>query len=177
VGQKLTVLPERGKSAGLEIDQDLTFQQGLWAFQRFGWGVIACLVIAAALGLFGSGPLASRTLASPKETFSLEYERFLRQRSESRLRLHVPPQARSRDEARVWYERSLLERVAVSRIMPPPLRTETDAQGVTYIFRVVNQAEPVLITFFLEPQTFGVLSGRIGIAPDDALDVRQFVYP
>lgn len=167
---------EPDKSLGLEIDQDLPFQQRLWLMQRLGWGVITCIIIAALLGLLGSGPLSSCSIESSKQTFSLEYERFLRHHTATRLRIKLPLHGQTQ-EARVWYDSGLIDEMIVAHIVPPPLRTEVDGQGLTYIFRVINQTEPLSVTFSLEPQSFGVLSGRVGVAQNDAINIRQFVYP
>ena len=160
---------------GLEIDQDLCFQQRMWILQRLGWGVMACLILAALMGLLGSGPLASRTLDSPQRRFRLEYQRFLRHRAPTRLLLQV--KSNLREEVQVWYDRTLIEHFIIKQIVPLPTRVEVNAERLTYIFRVTDQKEPLLIIFSLEPETFGSLSGRVGIEHDDSLYFQQFVYP
>jgi len=159
---------------GLEIDQDMRFQQRMWVLQRLGWGVMACIIIAALLGLLGSGPLASRTLDSPQHGFRLEYQRFLRHRAPTRLLLQV--KSNPREEVQVWYDRALIEHFIVTQIVPVPIRVEANAGRLTYTFRIADQEEPFLITFFLEPGTFGSLLGHIGIE-HDSLYFQQFVYP
>ena len=166
---------ENQHGAGLEIDQDLRFQQRMWILQRLGWGVIACLILAALLGLLGSGPLASRTLDSSQQGFRLEYQRFLRHRVPTRLRLHV--KSHPREEVQVWYDRALIEHFVITQIVPAPTRVEVNTERLTYIFRVTDQQEPFLITFSLAPETFGSLFGRVGIEREDFLSFRQFVYP
>lgn len=160
---------------GLEIDQDLRFQQRMWILQRLGWGVIACIILAALLGLLGPGPLALRTLDLPQGGFSLEYQRFLRHRAPTRLLLQV--KSNSQEEVQIWYDRAFIEHFLVTQIVPVPTRVEVNAERLTYTFRVNDQKKPFLITFSLEPETFGSLSGRVGIERDDSLYFRQFVYP
>ena len=160
---------------GLEINQDLCFQQRMWILQRLGWGVMACLILAALVGLLGSGPLASRTLDSPQQRFRLEYQRFLRHRAPTRLLLQV--KNNPREEVQVWYDRALIEHFIIKQIVPLPTRVEVNAERLTYIFRATDQKGPFLITFSLEPETFGSLSGRVGIEHDDSLYFQQFVYP
>ena len=161
----------------LAIDQDLRFQQRTWALQRLGWGVIACIIISALLGLLGSGPLASRALDSPQRGFRLEYQRFLRYHAPTRLRLLLQVKNYPREEVRVWYNRALVEHFIVTQIVPSPTRVEVSAERLTYIFRVTAPEEPLLITFFLQPETFGSLSGHVGVEHNDSLYFQQFVYP
>jgi hypothetical protein len=41
----------------LEVDQNLEFEKVFWRAQRIGWGVVALVVLAALLGVFGNGSL------------------------------------------------------------------------------------------------------------------------
>jgi hypothetical protein len=47
---------------GLETSQDRDYQRRAWTRQWFGWLVIALILLAAIVGLFGSG-LLSQTVA------------------------------------------------------------------------------------------------------------------
>ena len=174
--KKQTAVAEMEYTGDLGIEQDLRFQQRTWVVQRISWGIIACVLVAALLGLLGSGPLASCTLHSPQDGFRLEYERFLRQRTPTRLYLFVDLKGQSRQEVRVWCDRTLIEHFEVTQISPQPLRVETDSGSLAYIFPLTDQAEQLTIIFSLEPERFGLLSSRIGVG-DDSLYFRQFVYP
>jgi len=163
-------------SGDLVIDQDLRFQQRTWVVQRVSWGIIACVLVAALLGLLGSGPLASRTLDSPQGGFRLEYQLFLRHHTPTRLRLLVNLKDQPRQEVRVRSDRTLIEHFEIRQIVPPPVKVETATGSLTYIFPITDQVEQLFITFSLEPESFGLLSGRIGVG-DDSLYLRQLVYP
>jgi hypothetical protein len=163
-------------SGDLVIEHDLHFQQRTWVVQRVGWGVIACVLVAALLRLLGSGPLAHRTLDSPQRGLRLEYERFLRHHTPSRLHLSVHLKGQPRQEVRVWCDRTFIEHFEVTQIVPPPVKVEAAAESLTYVFPLTDQVEQLPITFSLEPESFGLLSGRIGVS-DDSLYLRQLVYP
>ena len=169
-------MAETQYSGDLVIEQDLRFQQRMWDVQRVGWGVIACVLVVALLGLLGSGPLASRTVDSPQGRFRLEYQRFLRQRTPTRIHLFVYLKDQPQQEVRVWCDHTLIEHFEIRQIVPPPAKVETATGSLTYIFPITNQIEQLLIIFSLEPEIFGLLSGRIGV-DDDSLYFRQLVYP
>ena len=169
-------MAETQYSGDLVIEQDLRFQQRMWVVQRVGWGVIACVLVAALLGLLGSGPLASRTLESSQGGFRLEYERFLRHHAPTRLHLLVHLKGQPRQEVRVWCDHTLIEHFEVTQIVPPPVKVETTAGSLTYIFPLTDQVDQLVIMFSLEPEIFGLLSSRIGVG-DDSLYFRQLVYP
>jgi hypothetical protein len=82
--QKSTPLPSR--SSQLQIDEDLAFQRREWKIQRVGWGAMALVIIAALLGVFGTGPLSNATLE--REGLRLEYERFCRFAAANGYRFH-----------------------------------------------------------------------------------------
>jgi len=77
----------------LDINQDLAFQRRSWSLQRIGWGLIALVLIAALLGLFGHGPLSEATTDDPSLPIRLAYERFGRFGSPLVLRIRVEPAA------------------------------------------------------------------------------------
>ena len=169
-------MAETQYSGDLGIEQDLRFQQRTWLVQRVGWGVIACVLVVALLGLLGSGPLASRTVDSPQGRFRLEYQRFLRQRTPTRIHLFVYLKDQPQQEVRVWCDHTLIEHFEVTQIAPQPLKVETDSGSLAYIFPLTDQAEQLTIIFSLEPERFGLLSSRISVG-DDSLYFRQLVYP
>jgi hypothetical protein len=82
----------------------------------------------------------------------------------------------TQQEVRVWCDRTLIEHFEVTQIVPPPVKVEASAGSLTYIFLRTDQVGQLLITFSLEPEIFGLLSGRIGVG-DDSLYFRQLVYP
>lgn len=45
----------------VQVSEDLDFQRKEWRVQRIAWTCMAVLILAAALGAAGSGPLSSRT--------------------------------------------------------------------------------------------------------------------
>ena len=74
---------EQGGNPELEFEQDLSFQRREWSIQRAGWLVMATIVIAGLIGLFGAGPLSSANAeAGPLQ---LQYSRFERRHAPSEL--------------------------------------------------------------------------------------------
>lgn len=63
---------EARRIGDLEISQDLEFQKRSWTIQRVGWVVIALLILAGLLGVFGKGIAADAT-AGEENSRSREY--------------------------------------------------------------------------------------------------------
>jgi hypothetical protein len=161
----------------LEISQDLNFQRRSWAVQRFGWVMLALLILAACLGFFGPGPL-SRAMAGRQDgPLRVEYHRFWRLQSPMSLRLHVGPQAARGGQARVWLSRSYLEAMSIQHVTPQPQQVEAGPDRFTYVFTLSPPERPTAVTFNLEPETPGSVPGQAGLENGLTINFRHFIYP
>ncbi len=161
---------------GLEIEQDAEFQRREWRMERAGWVVLAIVVIAAAAGLFGGGPVSHARASDQSGHLVIEYERFLRASAPSELHLQVFPAAATGAEVTVWADQSYLRDVEVSSIVPAPKRVEQRGRRILYVFSSNDAAEPSEITFRYEPTRAGRLNGRFGVSEGAPAEVRQFAF-
>jgi hypothetical protein len=60
----------------LEIEEYIGFQRRDWAVRHIAWAILALVVLAALLGLFGNGILSKANLGDDEMPLQLEYERF-----------------------------------------------------------------------------------------------------
>ena len=60
----------------LQIDEDMDFQHKEWIAERWGWRIMALVLLAGLLGLFGQGPLSDKTVQSG--SLLVQYGRFER---------------------------------------------------------------------------------------------------
>jgi hypothetical protein len=156
---------------GSEIKEDAVFQVWEWRVQRVGWVLLALIALAAALGLFGHGVLSSASLGNGG--LHLRYERFERVQRPTTIRLRISPTMGQ--TASIFIARSYLDAIRIERIMPQPEKTEASARGLIYHFPV--KGGPITITFHLEIEQFGVVSGEIGLIDGPTISFNQFVYP
>jgi hypothetical protein len=75
----------------------------------------------------------------------------------------------------VVIERHYVDAARIERITPPPERAEATTRGITYYFSIME--DPVIITFHLELEQFGLVAGRIGLSDGPLLSFKQLVYP
>lgn len=147
-----------------------------WRAERIGWGVMAILLVAAMLGLFGDGPL-SRARAGSDRAFGIEYHRLVRSSAPSLYRVHVQPSMVRDGTLRLRIDRTLVDRMELESIVPAP-EQETLGPGYTeFTFLLAPGARPAVIDLRYRPATFGVVRGRISIAGEHALAIEQFAYP
>jgi len=154
---------------GVEIDDDVKFQRRVWTAQRVGWVIVGSVIAASLAGLFGTGPVsrASAELAGLR----LEYERFGRLQQPTKLRFFI---SGAQPEIQIALGRDYLDSVRVEAITPAPLRTEADGRWLVYRFA---GAAPMSVTFNLNPEDFGGLSGMLRTPSGETITFRQFIYP
>lgn len=161
----------------LEIDQDLDYQQRAWIIQRIGWLVIALVTFAGLLGVFGTGLLSNAKAGKQTDPFWLEYERFERFQSPAKLRLHFSPNAEQAGKIRVWFKRDYLENVQLQQVTPEPESVEAQSNRFIYTFANPKPDQPTTVTFYLQPDQIGALSGSVGLETGSPIPFNQLVYP
>ena len=164
----------------LEVNEDLTFRRHLLWVQRVGLVVMALVVVAALLGLFGGGGLFAKGKAGSDDDNPLsirEYHPFVRFMKPDDLRVQLEPGAAREGEARVWLAREYVEGVQIQRISPEPDDVEAGPDALTYVFKVDELDEPTAVTFHTMPQKFGLLQGQAALEGKEAVNFKQFVYP
>src|SRR5699024_5161687 len=105
---------------GLKIPQNPKIQRRNWALERFGWGAIALTLLAAILGLFGSGPLSWATAGQQGDPLWITYQRFGRWQSPMSLHVHLSPQAIRNGQVQLWLSRAYLDDINVQQVIPQP---------------------------------------------------------
>ena len=159
----------------IEVDQDLDHARSLWRVQRFGWVVMLLIVIGAALGLFGHGPLADGQARA--EGLTLNYDRFARHGATSSLEAEIEPQALRGDTLTLWMTRKYLEGAELESVIPEPARVATRGDLVVFTFMTAERSRPTRITFKLRPDEYWSEHARAGIDGGESVSFRQFIYP
>ena len=155
------------------LNEPLPFQRRDWIVQRIGWVLMALVIMAGALGLFGNGPLARRETSSAALRF--EYEWLLHQHAQTTWLLtpHAPP----RDgRYRLALDADWAQHFRIEDIEPRPQVAELSGGRWVYEFRAEGgRAAP--IQFHVEPRESGLFEGSVQLDDAPPLAVTQFVYP
>src|SRR5687768_5768093 len=137
-----------------DLEHDIPFQQKSWRVQRVGWASMLAIAIAALLGLFGDGPLASADVDSGSG-LKIRYQRFTRMHAQQTVDIVVGEQAIVSDSLRLWIDRDWLAANRVLEIMPEPARSEVLADRIVYTFSASRMTGPVEVHLELEVQRPG----------------------
>lgn len=167
--QKLDGVLEAAAAAG--------FERRWSRFARIVYAVETLVLVAAAAGLFGRGPLSRATAGTRGGPFWVEYERRARFRTPTMLTIHLGATAAQGAEASVRLTDPIRGRLPVSRVMPQPAVEALVPNGRLYTFRIASPGDSASIEFELQPDRVGrsrITAGVDGVAP---VSVTQFVYP
>ena len=141
--------PDAGKKSGHPpaIEQVVRrtsgFQRREWIAQRIGWVLLAMVLLAGALGLFGNGPLSHRTIGNAAATF--EYQRFIRKDADARWELQLMG-ATPRGQVEIAVDAEFARNYEIRSIQPRPVSTVLD--GGRWVFRFdahVPRGTPVVL--------------------------------
>ena len=147
---------------------------GIWRRERIGWMLLAILLLAALLGVFGAGPV-SRTSVSAGEVH-LEYDRFVRRSAPTALQVTLPTAASDTGEAVVTLDHAYLDRIRLDNVLPEPKRTLARPGTVEFVFATASDGRPVIAWFHLTLEAPGLARGRL-TAAGETLDFWQLSYP
>lgn len=172
----------------LEIDQDLDFERKAWVVHKIAWAVLALLLVATVLGLFGGrGVLSTATVQGPEGIAELRYERFLRLEATTELDLTFAPGAVREGEVRVFVSRPYIDDMTIERVTPEPREQIAGSDRVIYVFDADPGSGPK-VTMLLRPSRPGRMRGTVGLAEGgraggsraaaaSSVTIGQFVYP
>lgn len=169
-------MAEQQRVGDLEISQDLEYQKKMWKVERVGWGVMGLISLAGLLGVLGPGLLGHTTQGGKNDPLKIEFERFGRYQAPTELRVQLGTAIQQGDNVRVGISRDYLEQMQIQQITPEPESVESQSDKLVYHFRVTSLDQPTAITFYLEPETIGPLSGSVELQ-GQTLQFNQFIYP
>jgi hypothetical protein len=163
--------------AQIELHEDLEFQRKQFRVERIGWILMAAVLVAALLGVFGSGPLSNAIAESSESGLRVEYSRFARRDAHTRVEIHVDPSLVAKDRLRLRLGGDFMQRVLVQAITPTPERWTVEDRTIVAELPVGGSTGPVPVAVDFSPREFGPTTLELSAGPGRALTIRQFVYP
>jgi hypothetical protein len=162
----------------LEIGEDPEFQRRFWRIQNAGLIFMGLFLLAGLLGVFGgAGPLASTTSASEQGELTISHPRFLRNRAPIDLEIHLQPDTLQQSRAEIEVDLVYIQQFDILNINPEPSSMLAGSESVTYVFDLVDTSQSMHVTFHMQPERPGLVTGKIGIAGEPAIEFRQLIYP
>ncbi len=162
----------------LEINQDLAFQRREWSVQRVGRWALAAFVVAAAVGLFGKGPLTQGQAGAPGTTLWIDYDRFVRVGTATRVYVNTQGAADSSGAGlRLRVNREYFDSVRLEHVSPEPAALEIGARDVYLQFSPhTSAAGPVTIVLDIEPLQAGRNAAQFSTGTGAQVGFTQFSF-
>jgi hypothetical protein len=162
------------KYDGIQIDERPHFQRITWWIERVGWVFFVLFVIAALVGVFGSGALGRGKASGPG--FILDYERFSRQNASSSLVVHFASPPTGSNNVEIWISQRFIQGIQLQQVIPDP--SDVSSSGDWFVYSIATQPG-ISGTFELDfvHQSQWNIPIRVGLSPQQAIEVTEFVWP
>lgn len=163
-------MSELRRVGAIDISEDMAHERREWVVQRIGWAAMLAFLIAAGLGLFGSGPLA-RTTTGPA-SLRVEYPVFARLEAPDEIEVEART---SGPELRIAIDRDFLTHNELERVTPQADVVELEGDRVVHVFRTGAGTQRVV--FELRARRLGSQEATIAAGDGPEVHLQQFVYP
>jgi hypothetical protein len=165
----MAVTRHRARS-GHEIGVDPPGPRGA---QRVGWLLLLLLILAAAAGAFGDGPLSRASLSAPGG-LRVDYERILRRRAPTEIRIVAPSRAAPGGSLAI----DVTALPGEERLVPVPAAQHARATTGGMRFEIATRGEgPFEIALHNVPRRLGRREIRLSIGLAEPVAIRQLVLP
>nr|WP_275590627.1 hypothetical protein [Pseudomonas sp. DP-17] len=154
------------------VPERMENQRRAWRLERISLVVLIGIVLLALTGVFSSGPLSSARATSANGRLEVEYERFERLGSSSRL--HITLRGEANQPARLRLGGDLLAAHDLQSMQP--LLPARSWQGGMELQGQLDERGELHLYLALLATRAGLLSHRLEYAGEQ-LPLRQFVYP
>ena len=146
------------RSDGLQIEEQRSFQQAFWTFERCAWLTFALVLVLALAGLTGAGGYFA-TATSPLSAGNVEYPRISRWESSDEVKVTFN---RGRSSHQLTLAPVFLQYFEVEGIEPQPERATTTPEGTVLEFSGHQHAAMTVVVYVraLRP---GIATYSIGL--------------
>lgn len=134
--------------------------------------VVALIVVAGLLGLFGTGPLSSGTQTRP--SFGIRYERIVRRTLQTQVIISLTKPARS-PTFEVLMPNTFLADMSIASASPRASAMRVEPEGIAYVFDL-GTAGTGEISFDLKPKGYGAVTSPFVVGGEPVV-LHQFIFP
>lgn len=166
-------MPRVSSVRDLESD---AFQRKEWRFQTVSRVVLGVVLVAAAGGFFGTGPLSGTEAGDDAGTITVRYERFVRHQGQAELTVSLGAGAVDGSSATLFLSRSLVDEMDIQNIDPQPASARSTEDGVFYTFEADVDSPPVVSVAY-RPDGLGPVRGTVRAGSGEPVTIRQFAHP
>jgi hypothetical protein len=156
--------------ATLDVNEELPFQARFRRIQQAAAALAVLLLLAALLGVFGTGPLAHAT-ATSAGGLRVEYDRFVRAEASTTLTISLPE---GEGKTNVALSRDFLDKTDIAQVTPDPDSVTALPDRVVY---TIDQHSPAQVQMSITPVQMGIRHATVYGPHGQTVHFTQIVYP
>jgi hypothetical protein len=160
----------------LERDQGEAVLRREWRFERLGWGALALILLAGAVGVFGDGIVAAASYATADGTAVLRYDRVIRRDALAELELRLAAVSPSDSVVVISLSEDYLTAMDVQRVIPEPILVRASSGRVEYHLLRLAPSRSMVVRFSVRANAIGTRHATLGV-DGHMMSFRQFVLP
>ncbi|EML1552991.1 TPA: hypothetical protein QCD44_003277 [Enterobacter hormaechei] len=165
--------PKNEKVPGIkESYRLLTFE---YAFRQVGFIVLLAIILAAMAGLFSSGLVSDEEKTNSANSLTLNYERFGRRQTESRMALTFPVTSEGKYTLSLTSETS--DTYEPGSVWPQPDSMYSRGNTLFLVYDRLKQTEKFTVLLFITPSKAGKWTNSIRVNNEPDISFWQFIYP
>jgi hypothetical protein len=135
------------------------------------------IILAALLGVFGTGPLSSAMAGSEPAGLAVNYERFVRHQGEMELTIEIAPGQAEDGQVELWIDNAYLDEMVIENVQPEPEEVRSSGDRRIFVF-VVDSADTALqVTVDSTPKAMGRLESTMGVNSGSGITFTQISLP
>jgi hypothetical protein len=150
----------------------LTFE---YAFRQLGFIVLLGIIVAAIAGLFSSGMVSDTVKTNTAKSLSINYERFGRRETETRMQLAFPVQAEGKYTLSMTSESS--DAYEPGSIWPQPDTMFSRGKTLYFVYNNLKKSDNFSVLLFTTPSRAGKWDTVIRVNNEPEITLWQFIYP
>lgn len=152
--------------------------QEWWAY-RIGWTLMALILLAGLLGVWGQGVVSRAEVTSPDGRLEVSYERFVRNQAATTLEIRFPPRVAEQGTIHLFINQNYLTAHDVDAITPDPESVTVQGKDFVYEFQV-HKDSPLTVSLDLHTDVdsgMGRLEAVFRGGSTGEVHFGQIVYP
>lgn len=150
----------------------LTFE---YVFRQVGFIVLLGIIVAAIAGLFSSGMVSDTVKTNSAKSLTINYERFGRRETETRMELAFPVQAEGMYVLSMASESS--DAYEPGSVWPQPDSMFSRGKTLFFVYNNLKESDRFSVLLFTTPSRAGKWNTVIRVNSEPEINIWQFVYP
>lgn len=150
----------------------LTFE---YAFRQVGFIVLLVIIVAAIAGLFSRGMVSDTVKTNSAKSLTINYERFGRRETETRMELAFPVQAEGKYTLSMTSESS--DVYEPGSVWPQPDTMFSRGKTLFFVYNNLKKSDSFSVLRFTTPSRAGKWNTVIRVNSEPEINIWQFIYP